>query len=74
MSTNNSSSGKGQITSISGSNLTVKDSNGSSVTLNIGSCSRVESTSQSPTVGQNIAWKGTGSGAGTYNVFTATCW
>lgn len=44
LSSNTTSSGKGQIISVVGSNLRVKGPNGTEVTLNIGDCSRVEST------------------------------
>lgn len=42
--------------------------------LNLGSCSRVESTTSLPTIGQNIAYKGVPSGAQGYNLYQATCW
>lgn len=68
-------SGNGQIVSVNSNKLTVKQDTGANVTLNVGSCSRVESTKPAPTVGQNIAWKGSSNGnTYTFNVVTASCW
>ena len=67
-------SGRGKIQSVSNNGFQVLDANGKSVNLRIGSCSRVESTSQLPTVGQTMAWRGVPSSAGGYNIYSATCW
>lgn len=73
-SANSSSSGRGRIQSISNNGFTVLDGNGKTVSLRVGSCSRVESTSALPEVGQTLAWRGVPSSAGGYNIYTATCW
>lgn len=44
------------------------------VKLNIGGCSRFEGTDNLPRVGQNLAWRGTPSNSGGYNILSATCW
>lgn len=42
--------------------------------LNLGSCSRVESVSELPVIGQNIAYTAVSSHADGYNLHQATCW
>lgn len=69
-----SSSGRGRIQSVSNSGFQVLDANGKSVNLRIGTCSRIESTSEFPAVGQTLAWRGVPSSAGGYNIYSATCW
>lgn len=69
----NATFGRGVITAVTGDGLQISDANGKPVNLNIGSCSRVESTLNFPKTGQNIAWRGTSSGSA-FNVISATCW
>ena len=73
-SANSSSSGRGRIQSINNNGFSVLDGNGKTVNLRVGSCSRVESTTVLPEVGQTLAWRGVPSSAGGYNIYTATCW
>lgn len=64
----------GTITDIGADYIGVSGYDGSSHRLNLASCSRVESTSELPTVGQNIAYVGVPSGAQGYNLYQASCW
>jgi len=68
------SSGLGVIANITSDGIQVRNSKGELVNLSIGGCSRLESTSSLPSVGQNIAWRGTPSSAGGYSIYGATCW
>ena len=42
--------------------------------FSLGSCSRIESVSELPTIGQNVAYIGVPSSAQGYNLYQATCW
>lgn len=68
------SSGRGTVTSVSNDGIVINDANGKPVTLRVGSCSRIESTTSLPKAGQNLAWKGVPSSKGGYNLLTGTCW
>lgn len=68
------STGSGVISGVSGNGIQVKDSKGNLVSLNVGGCSRVESTASVPMAGQAVVWKGVPSSNGGYNIFTATCY
>lgn len=65
--------GSGVITGI-GANYIEVNTGKSNQKFNLGSCSRIESTSELPTVGQNIAYIGVPSSAQGYNLYQATCW
>ena len=67
-------SGQGQIVRIYKDSISVRSRNGQTETLQVGACSRIESTSDLPRRGQNIIWKGFPSAAGGYNISQATCW
>jgi predicted nucleic acid-binding Zn-ribbon protein len=69
-----SSSGSGVITGISNDGFEVKDASGKSASLRVGSCSRIESTSSLPKVGQSMVWRGVPSSNGGYNIYSGTCW
>jgi predicted nucleic acid-binding Zn-ribbon protein len=69
-----SSSGSGVITGISNDGFEVKDASGKSASLRVGSCSRLESTSSLPKVGQSMVWRGAPSSNGGYNIYSGTCW
>lgn len=68
------SSGRGTVSSVSNDGIVIKDVNGKPVTLRVGSCSRIESTTSLPKAGQNMAWRGVPSSNGGYNLLTGTCW
>ena len=65
--------GYGTISEVGADYIGVSTGSGN-VRLNLGSCSRVESVSELPIVGQNIAYNGVPSGADGYNLYQATCW
>ena len=66
--------GRGVITSLTNEGIQISDANGKPVSLNIGACTRVESTTSLPRVGQNVAWRGTASTSGGFDLFSVTCW
>lgn len=66
--------GWGTIAGVNADGFVVRDVKGNTVNLNIGGCSRIESTSELPAVGQSVAWRGTPSSAGGYSIYAATCW
>lgn len=68
-----SASGRGVISSISNQGFVVKDAQGNNVNLGIVSCSRIESTTSTPSVGQTMFWAGEPSGNGGYSIRSATC-
>jgi len=70
---NSVTNGYGTISGISADRITVSTGQGSA-SLRLGSCSRIESTSQLPTIGQTIAFKAVGSLAQGYNLYSATCY
>ena len=71
----NATNGRGVITGVNADGIQINDANGRPVSLNIGACSRVESTLSLPKAGQNIAWRGaTSSNSGSYDLISATCW
>ena len=67
-------SNQGTITNISSRKITVRSPSGNTQNLNLGACTRIESATRVPQVGQNIAFKGVPSSAGGYNVYAASCW
>lgn len=67
-------SGQGKVASINGNTLNLNVSNGQTVSLHLGACTRVESATSVPKVGQNAVFKGVPSSAGGYNVYAVTCW
>ena len=71
---NASQSGWGTISSVTNDGIIVNDANGKGVKLTVGTCSRVEATSELPRAGQTLAWRGSPSGNGGYNLHSATCW
>lgn len=72
--TGSTSSGSGVINKISGTGIEIKDAKGNNVSLNIGACSRMESTTSVPQVGQNLVWRGAPSSNGGFDLFGATCY
>lgn len=67
-------SGMGVISGILNDGFTVSDASGRSTKLKVGSCSRIESTSELPKVGQQMAWRGAPSAVGGYNLYTGLCY
>ena len=67
-------SGLGRIAAVNADGFVVNDAQGRGVRLNVGACSRVESTTQLPQVGQQVAWRGAPAAQGGYNLHAATCW
>ena len=65
---------QGTITGISARRMTVRDGSGATRSLNLGACTRIESATRVPQVGQNIAFKGVPSSADGYNVYAVSCW
>ena len=66
--------GSGTVERIDSNMMVVNDNGGHKVHLNLGACSRIESTEQIPKAGQAIAFKAVPSSAGGYNLLSATCW
>lgn len=69
----NGAKGFGRIEEIGADYIGIKTDAGKAK-LRLGSCSRVESVSELPTIGQNIAYTAVQSGAQGYNLLQATCW
>ena len=67
-------SNQGTVTGISSRSMTVRDASGNTQNLNLGACTRIESATRVPQVGQNVAFKGVPSSAGGYNVYAVSCW
>ena len=65
--------GRGSIYAIGAGYIEVDSGHGRS-RLNLGSCSRIESTSELPVIGQQIAYTAVASHADGYNLHQATCW
>lgn len=65
--------GSGSIYAIGGGYIDVDGNNGRH-RLHLGSCSRIESTSELPVIGQQIAYTAVASHADGYNLHQATCW
>ena len=66
-------SGQGTIVQISGAVLHLND-NGQDIKLNLGACTRIETATRVPQVGQTAIFKGVPSLAGGYNVYAMTCY
>lgn len=64
--------GNGIIQKIESKRIIV-DVNGTSVSLNLSACSRIESTANLPGVGQKIIWRGNPASSSSYNVYRASC-
>lgn len=69
----NSLKGYGTIYEI-GADFIGVETDGIKSKLHLGSCSRVESVSELPIIGQNIAYTAVSSYADGYNLHQATCW
>ena len=67
-------SGYGTISGIEGSDIFVSSHDGRRLQFRVGSCSRIESTTEVPKVGQNFFYTAVPSGADGYNIYTASCW
>ena len=65
--------GYGKIDEVAGSTIYVNGHNGERVKLNVGACSRIESTYDLPKAGQDIYYSGVPSGAQGYNLYAASC-
>ena len=66
--------GSGTISSISANNIGVQMENGDTFQFALGSCSRIESVSELPTIGQQISYVAVPSSAQGYNLYQATCY
>ena len=66
--------GAGQIYDIGADYIGVQMQDGTKARFGLGSCSRIESTSELPTIGQNIAYVAVPSAADGYNLYQASCW
>jgi len=66
--------GWGKISSVTNDGFIVNDANGKGVKLTVGTCSKIEATSELPRVGQTLAWRGSASGNSGYYLQSATCW
>ena len=67
-------SGQGTITGISADGFTIRHSDGHEMRLHAKDCSRIESVTKLPKIGQNLAFRAVASSAGGYNIVGATCW
>ena len=67
-------SSQGTITGISAHSMNVRGNNGNTYNLNLGACTRIESATRVPQVGQTAVFKGVPSSAGGYNVYAVSCW
>lgn len=65
--------GHGTIRSISANSISVSTDNGP-LNFRLGACSRIESATKVPRVGQNFAYRAVPSFAGGYNLYGGTCW
>ena len=65
--------GYGTVGKVEAHSIYVNSHDGKHVKLNIGSCSRIESTTALPKVGQSIYYSGVPSSAGGYNLYAASC-
>lgn len=66
--------GSGQIFEIGSDYIGVQMQDGQRVQFGLGTCTRIESTSSLPTIGQNIAYVAVPSGAQGYNLYQASCY
>ena len=66
--------GAGKIYDVGANYIGVEMDDGSKFQFGLASCSRIESTSELPTIGQNIAYVGVPSSADGYNLYQASCW
>lgn len=67
-------SGMGLITSISNRYITIDNLQGGTQMLNLGTCSRLETTGFLPSIGQRVYWRGNpGTKVGEFNVYRASC-
>ena len=66
-------SGHGRIRSISANSISI-DSDKGRLDFRLGACSRIESATKLPQVGQNFAFRAVPSFAGGYNLYGGTCW
>ena len=69
--------GTGHIIQIQGRMITIRQIDDSELYINLGICTRVESTSSLPSIGMNLAFKGVASKINGYDVVDAisvTCW
>lgn len=68
------SRGSGKIAAVGADYIDVDLQGGVRGRFHLGSCTRLEATSQLPIIGQNIAYVGVPSGADGYNLYQASCW
>ena len=66
--------GHGTISAIEAQHIYVTGHDGRKQKFKVGACSRIESRTRVPEVGQNFYWSGTPSGADGYNLIKASCW
>ncbi len=67
-------SGYGTISAIESDYIYSISDDGRKNKFRIGSCTRIESATQIPKVGQNFYYTGVPSGADGYNLYKASCW
>lgn len=73
LSPSRSEKGYGVIKGVQSREIDVENSDGRSLKFKLGSCSRLESSSELPQVGQNFYWSAVPSSAGGYNLYTGSC-
>ena len=66
--------GYGTISAIEAEYIYATNSDGRKQKFKVGTCSRIESTTEVPKIGQNFYWSAVPSGADGYNLYTASCW
>ena len=66
--------GYGTISAIEADHIYCSDHDGRKIKFKLGACSRIESTTEVPKVGQNFYYSGVPSGADGYNLYQASCW
>ena len=67
-------SGYGTISAIESEYIYASTDDGRSHKFRVGTCTRIESATEVPKVGQNFFYTGVPSGADGYNLYRASCW
>lgn len=74
LSPSNLQSGSGIIKSIGSRSITVDNLQGGLNTLNLSTCTRMETTQFLPSIGQTVYWRGNaGAQSGSFNIYRASC-
>ena len=66
--------GYGTISAIEAEYIYATSNDGRKQKFKVAACSRIESTTEVPKVGQKFYWSAVHSGADGYNLYTASCW